>query len=413
MQKLKLTKTYETYPEYKDSGVEWLGEIPKGWEITRSKFLFQQRKTRALPNDEQLTASQEFGVIPQKEFMERNGHKVVQVITGADILKHVEPNDFVISMRSFQGGIEFSRYKGAVSSAYVPLVPSEKVVPEYFSYLLKSKSYINALQLTSNLVRDGQALRFENFSMVDLLIVPKLEQSVMATYLDKKTALIDKIIEKKKKQIELLREKRTAVINHAVTSTEWKSEKLKYVAPERKIKLEKMLSALPYIGLEHIESGTGKRISASEEVVPESSVNFFCAGDVLFGKLRPYLAKVFTPEFSGACSGEFLVLAPRAEKMSNEYLFYKLLSRDFIKKVDDSTYGAKMPRANWQSIGNIPIEYPQIEQQKIITEKLDKDIEAHSSVIRKIEKSITLLQEFKSSLISHVVTGKVKIGEKI
>jgi len=95
--------TLPRYPKYKISEVSWLGEVPEHWEVVQSRRLFSQRKERARPTDKQLTASQEHGVIFQDDFMEREGRSVMQVIHGADILKHVEPRDFVISMRSFQG----------------------------------------------------------------------------------------------------------------------------------------------------------------------------------------------------------------------------------------------------------------------------------------------------------------------
>jgi type I restriction enzyme S subunit len=175
---------YQAYAEYKVSGVEWLRAIPNHWEIIHSRRLFSQRKERANPDDEQLTASQKYGVIFQKEYMELESQRVVQVITGSDILKHVEPNDFVISMRSFQGGLEWCQYSGSVSSAYIGLISIKHVVPEFFAYLFKCKPYIRALQSTSNLVRDGQALRFENFAQVSLPKILDDEQRQIANFLD-------------------------------------------------------------------------------------------------------------------------------------------------------------------------------------------------------------------------------------
>jgi type I restriction enzyme S subunit len=212
-----VTKGLDPTVPMKDSGVEWLGEIPAHWEVVRSKRLFTLRNVKALPDDTQLTASQQYGVIPQSEFMAREGRRVVQVVTGADILKHVETNDFVISMRSFQGGIEWSPYSGAISSAYVVLAPSREVWHAYFVHLLKSKRYIQALQSTSDLVRDGQALRFENFTQVPLPAVPPAEQRTIAAFLDRETARIDALVAKVREAIERLKELRTALISAAVT----------------------------------------------------------------------------------------------------------------------------------------------------------------------------------------------------
>ncbi|MAD41124.1 MAG: restriction endonuclease subunit S [Arcobacter sp.] len=212
-----VTKGINSNVKRKNSGVKWLGKIPEHWKIVQSRRLFEARKEKIRKGDEQLTASQKHGVIYQKEFMRLEGRKVTLVLKGSEILKHVEAGDFVISMRSFQGGLELCKYSGSVSSAYIGLIPIKHVVHDYFKYLFKSVTYIQALQSTSNLVRDGQALRFENFSQVDLVIVPEKEQQQIANYLDEKTSTIDKLIEKANKSIILLKEKRTALISAAVT----------------------------------------------------------------------------------------------------------------------------------------------------------------------------------------------------
>ncbi|GAM72596.1 type I restriction-modification system [Vibrio sp. JCM 19236] len=201
----------------KDSGLKWLDKIPSHWTTERSQWVFSQRREKAKSDDEQLTASQKYGVISQKKFMEIEGRRVTQVEFNAEILKHVESGDFVISMRSFQGGIEYCPHVGCVSSAYVPLIPTEKVHAPYFKYLLKSPRYIEALQSTSNLVRDGQALRFENFRMIDLPVVPIEEQKEIANFVAKQIDANERSINIQAQQIEKLKEYKTTLINSAVT----------------------------------------------------------------------------------------------------------------------------------------------------------------------------------------------------
>ncbi|WP_435203721.1 hypothetical protein [Qipengyuania sp. 902] len=205
------------YSEYKDSGVPWLGQVPARWPIVQSRRYFSLRRERASEGDRQLTASQKWGVIYQDDYTRLEGQQVVQVILNAEILKKVEPNDFVISMRSFQGGIEWCGLCGSISSAYVMLIPSDDVVPAYFRYLFKSKGYIQALQSTSNLVRDGQAMRYDNFVQVPLPMPSQEEQKGIAAFLDRETAKIDALVAEQEQLIALLKEKRQAVISHAVT----------------------------------------------------------------------------------------------------------------------------------------------------------------------------------------------------
>lgn len=202
----------------KNSGANWIPLIPEHWNMVYAKKLFAQRKDKAFPNDIQLTSSQKYGIISQEEFMKREGRRLTVVMTGEDILKHVGIGDFVISMRSFQGGLEYSYVEGKISSAYVMLIPNkEKVYDEYFKWLLKSKPYIKALQGTSDLVRDGQALRYANFAKVYLPEIPLDEQKEIAEYIATEVAKIDNALPTFQEEIELLREYRTRLISDVVT----------------------------------------------------------------------------------------------------------------------------------------------------------------------------------------------------
>ena len=204
--------------EMKDSGVEWLGEIPSDWKVLYPKALFCLRNERMRPGDIQLTASQEYGMISQSEFQRLEGRRVVQVILNPEILKHVEPGDFVMHMRSFQGGLEISARAGCVSSAYVMLHKrNDQIVDGFYKYLFKSSAYIDALRSTSNLIRDGQALRFANFIQVYLPLPPAEAQERIASFLDERCAAIDEAIARQEQLIERLGEYRKSIIHHAVT----------------------------------------------------------------------------------------------------------------------------------------------------------------------------------------------------
>ena len=123
------------YPLMKDSGVPWLGEVPEHWGIARSKRLFRQRKEFARPDDEQLSATQAYGVIPQAIYETRTGYRVVKISLHLEKRRHVEADDFVISMRSFEGGLERAWSPGAIRSSYVVLRPLHDAQPDFFQYL--------------------------------------------------------------------------------------------------------------------------------------------------------------------------------------------------------------------------------------------------------------------------------------
>lgn len=213
-----VTKGLNPDVEMKDSGTEWCPSIPKHWIKTNPKFLFSLRNQKAFPGEQQLTASQKYGIIAQDEFMKIENQQLVTVTKDFSILKHVEPNDFVISMRSFQGGLEYSKLRGCISSAYVMLIPnSKKVYPPFYKWFFKSTKYINALQSTTNLVRDGQAMRYANFIQIPLFIIPISEQQEIADYLDQKTTEIDAIISAKKQQLDVLNNYKKSLIYEYVT----------------------------------------------------------------------------------------------------------------------------------------------------------------------------------------------------
>lgn len=201
----------------KDSGITWVKQIPKHWAVIPSKYLFHNSDTRKYPGDEQLTASQRHGIITQREYMERENAKVVFATQGLDNWKHVKPNDFVISLRSFQGGLEMSETTGCITWHYVVLEASKPIYPPFYKWLFKSVQYINALQGTCNFIRDGQDLRFSNFSKVPLYEPPMDEQKAIADYLDAKCAEIDQTIAQKQEQLDTLADYKKSLIYEYVT----------------------------------------------------------------------------------------------------------------------------------------------------------------------------------------------------
>ena len=173
-------RTGRPFPAYKPSGVEWLGEVPERWHVCRSKRMFRPRRELARPNDIQLSATQAYGVISQRRYEERVGRKVVRILRQLEKRRHVEVDDFVMSMRSFQGGLERAWESGCIRSSYIVLRPATKLVVGYFGYLFKSAGYINALRSTANFMAllkfvwvakasRRQALNLQVLDFVDLV----------------------------------------------------------------------------------------------------------------------------------------------------------------------------------------------------------------------------------------------------
>ena len=182
----------------------------------------------------------------------------------------------------------------------------------------------------------------------------------------------------------------------------WRIKRLKFSTALVNEKVSVEESPLSYLGLEHIESWTGRRIDG-EISNSEGLASSFLASDVLFGKLRPYLAKVHLAQQGGLISSEALVVRSN-EELHAEFLKYYMLSRDFINIVDSSTYGSKMPRASWDFIGNLPVLLPEVTEQQAIARFLDFKTAQIDALIAKKKTLLEKLAEKRTALISHAVT---------
>ena len=209
--------TGRPYPSYRVSELEWLRRVPSHWETRRSKCVFRPRVELARPNDVQLSATQTWGVISQADFEERVGRKVVRISQHLDKRRHVEIDDFVISMRSFQGGLERAWTSGCIRSSYVVLRATTEISCDFFGFLFKSAGYINALRSTADFIRDGQDLNFDNFCRVDLPFPPLDEQRRIGKALNKRLRSISTLIEKSRQEMALLNEFRQRIVADVVT----------------------------------------------------------------------------------------------------------------------------------------------------------------------------------------------------
>jgi type I restriction enzyme S subunit len=201
----------------KDSGVAWIGDVPEHWEIVPSTWLFVESNERAHADDEHLSATQKYGVIPLAEYERLEGRQVTHAVKNLEQRKHVEIDNFVISMRSFEGGIERVRARGCVRSSYVVLLAEPGADVGFFTYLLKSSTYIQGLQATSSFIRDGQDLSYANFRQVKMPAPTIAEQKAIAAHLDRSVGRIDALTSKTEQSIGLLKERRSALITAAVT----------------------------------------------------------------------------------------------------------------------------------------------------------------------------------------------------
>ena len=271
-----------------------------------------------------------------------------------------------------------------------------------------------------------------NLNVGDLLNIPIcipsiLVQNKISDFLDKKCAEIDSLSEDIQKEIDLLEEYKKSVITEAVTKglnpdvemkdsgiewigkipNHWKVKKIKYVSSEISEKKLMTMFDADYIGLENVK-GYSNEIMFTDSEYEEGVQKYSHKGNVLFSKLRPYLAKVVICPKDSFTTGEFLELKTK-EEISNSFLRYFMLNPMFINEVNLSTYGTKMPRADSAYITNRYTCLPNIEEQNQIAVLLDKKCSEIDKTISEKRQQLEVLAEYKKSLIYEYVTGKKEV----
>jgi restriction endonuclease S subunit len=438
---------YKRYERYKDSGVEWIGEIPEHWEVGRLKSSIKSCRN-GIWGDEPQGDNDDVACIRVADFNRTNMEIEVTDLTIRNVpaskqkmylLKH---GDLLIEK---SGGGEkqpvgfVTIFNHNIPAVYANFIAKMELVEEkaysgFYKYV-HSAMYSVRLNVRSIKQTTGIQNLDTNYYFEESVIYPPLnEQKSIANFLDQKTAEIDGLIADKEKLIELLQEKRQAIITEAVTKglnpnvrmkdsgiewigeipEHWNLRRIRYLANIRNVKASDSDIDKTYVGLENIESKTGKLLTNGddEQQFVGETANIFKKGDVLFGKLRPYLAKCIIADFDGRCTSELLVLKTTSYILP-KYLHFFMLSPKFIDVVNSSTYGAKMPRASWDFIGNLEIPLPSIKEQEDIVEYLTEFISRIDDLISDINTQIQKLKEYRQSLISEAVTGKIDVRDYV
>lgn len=414
--------------EMKESGIPWIGEIPKDWQLQKGRYLFKQRNEKGNKVCLQLLSpSQRYGVIPQSILEKLTTQTAVKLKDGTDLnsLKTVHKGDFCISLRSFQGGFEYSLYEGVVSPAYQIFYKNSNIADSYYRFMFKDKSFIEKMNSYTMSLRDGKNIAYFDFGNTYLPVPPIQTQQQIADFLDAQCAEIDGITAEFQKEITVLEAYKKSVITEAVTKglnpkvemkesgipwmgkipRHWQTIKIKYMASERN-ENAMMKADDKYIGLESVTSGKNEIRFNETEYLP--SIQSVCkVNDIMFSKLRPYLNKVIICPYNCFCTSEFIVY--KGFKGDVRFLRYFMTCDGFINTVTASTYGAKMPRANSGFINNLYICYCEKKEQQQISDYLDTKCMDIDATISDKQKQLEILADYKKSLIYEYVTGKKEV----
>jgi type I restriction enzyme S subunit len=437
---------YNTYPAYKDSGVEWLEMIPEKWEIRRIKYLFTEINTRSLDgNADLLSVSQYTGVTKKTDKLDEG-----VLLTNASTLegyKKVKAGDLVSNiMLAWNGSLGFSPFEGITSPAYSVYRLNSRFEKRYFHYLLRTELYKAEFKRKSTGVIESRLrLYTDDFFRIWSFLPPIQEQTAIAKFLDNKTAKIDQSIAQKEKLIERLKERKQILIQNAVTGkVVWNKEENAWTEP-----VEVKDSGVEWIGeipegwevkkMSLLTNKIGDGLHGTPEYTDNTEYFFINGNNLSKGYIeitdqtktvceRQYLInrKTLTKQtlllsINGTIGnvafykGEKVMLGKSAaylnfkDNVNIEFIRMYLVSGVFKNYYELELSGSTINNLSLYSINKTPIVYPsQKEQLQIVTyiqtqsTKIDRAIALQQTQIEK-------LKEFKSTLIDSAVTGKIKV----
>lgn len=417
----------------------WLPQIPKHWEFIKVRHLFKESTKKGFPNETLLVASQEHGVVSKDIY----GKRTVEATKDLHNLKLVEQGDFVISLRSFQGGIELAHERGIISPAYTILKETQPINKRYFKNLFKSSPFISLMNLCLKGIREGQNIDYPTFKNEYLPVPPIKEQDIISEYLDKKNSEIDKFIANKEKLIALLAEQKTVIINQTIVKgldtkskvkysgfewlgeipKHWEIKKLRYLGKFQNgisAGAEYFGSGYPFVSYSDVYKNTTlpSFISDLANSSKEDRIRYsVLEGDIFFTRTSETVEEI---GFSSTCettikdatfSGFLIRFRPFKNilyKGYSKYYFRSSLHRRFFVKEMNLVTRASLSQ---DLLKNLPVIIPSYNEQIDIAKFLDIKMDDIDLIIVKIKKEIAAIKEYRDALITDLVTGNRSIPQ--
>jgi type I restriction enzyme S subunit len=444
--------TMPKYEAYKDSGVDWLGDIPSEWSLVPGLRAYSENKRNNKGLKEERVLSLSYGKIIVKPKV-----KLVGLVPESfETYQIVEPGDLIIRCMDLQNDktslrTGLAENHGIITSAYLNLKINENFDSKFLYY------YLHSLDTTKIIYRFGTGLRqnlsFKDFYRLPIFDIPKSLQTAIANFLDKKTAQIDEAIAIKVQQIALLKERKKIIIQQAVTQglnpdvpmkdsgvfwigqipEHWETvTKIKYISSLKGrqgwqgLKTEEYTDEGPHV----LSSAHFNNYIINWNKCPRVSYTRYLMdkhiqlkiGDILLMKDGANMGKLaFIDNLPGpACLNSHLLLFRSLIKKDRDevyfdakYMFFHMMCSEFQDYVKINGTGATFLGISQESLGNYQISLPPIYEQQKIVENLEKETERYEKAIKQQELQIEKLKEYKTTLINSAVTGKIKVPEVI
>lgn len=430
----------KSYPVYKDSGVPWLGQVPAHWDIRRTKTLLRERGEKGFPNEPLLAATQNKGVI-RKDLYE---NRTVLALKDLHLLKLVRVGDFVISLRSFQGGIEYARDQGIISPAYTILYPIQVQNHGFLAWLFKTRPFIEGLTLFVTGIRQGQNIDYDRFGRSELPLPSIPEQSAIVRFLNHADRRIQRYIRAKKKLIALLNEQKQAIVHRAVTrgfdpkvrlkpsEVEWLGEVPMHWRVRRLGQVARSFRTGPFGSILHqsdyIEGGiplvnpthmkNGSIVEDVECSVPTTTADRLSSyrlelHDLVFSR-RGELGRcvlVRDREVGWLCGTGSIRVRVAYDGIEPEYLIRALQVPWVGGYLSLFSIGATMESLNTGILKEVPLLLPPVHEQRELLDYLSIETKNIDRTVEDAGKEINLLHEYRTRLMAEVVTGKLDVRE--
>ena len=418
--------------QMKDSGIAWIGEMPEGWELQKGKYLYRQRSEKGNSIELQLLSpTQKYGVIPQSLYEKISGMKPVQLDAKADLeqFKSIYARDFCISLRSFQGGFEYSQYNGVVSPAYqVFYRQSDTTYDAFYRYIFKEMGFIGYMNSFTKSFRDGKSIAFDDFAGTLLPVPPIAEQHRIAAFLDRRCAEIDAVIERTKATIEEYKKLKQAVITEAVTKGVRGERKMKDSGIEWIGEIPEEWEVLPHKYVMHKEKSICEHY-AGEDII-SLTMNGVIVRDLTAGGKMPttfdgyqyvepddMLLCLFDIDVTPRCVGivrNHGVTSPAYSRFKVHVGYYNAYYDYLLRFIDDEKAFIHLSKNLRSSLtetdfGAIKTISPSYDEQVEIAAYLDEKCAALDTLIAKKTALLTELETYKKSLIYEYVTGKREV----
>jgi len=417
------------YDSYKPLPELWLSAIPTHWNSRKIKYLFSERSEKGFPDEPLLVASQNMGVVPKHIY----GNRTVEAMKDLHLLKLVKVGDFVISLRSFQGGIEYAYYQGIISPAYTIMIPKDMIAPHYFKYLAKSRLFIELLQLCVTGIREGQNIDYNKLKNHQIPVPPREEQDHIVRYLDWQVSKTNKLISARKKQIALLKEQKQAVINEVVTKgldpavpmkdsgVEWIGEipahwsivKLRSILKPVSVKNRPELPLLSVVRELGVIVRDIEDVESNHNFIPDDLSNYKVVqeGQFAMNKMKAWQGSYGISPYTGIVSPAYFVFDVNFP--NKNYFHYAIRSKVYVNFFAKSSDGIRVGQwdLNMQKMKEIPFILPPASEQDEIVAYIPKANAKIEKAIDAISQEIALLKEYRTRLISDVVTGQIDVRD--